>query len=79
MSSSIGLNICAIISMIKKYRPIIKKKKKKYDEKANLNFIKSLFSKYLRKSYIERNYFILIDVLRKHDYVKKEVNKLETS
>ena len=65
--------------MIKKYRPIIKKKKKKYDEKANLNFIKSLFSKYLRKSYIERNYFILIDVLRKHDYVKKEVNKLETS
>ena len=33
MSSSIGLYICAIISKIKKYKPIIKKKRK-HDEIA---------------------------------------------
>ena len=32
MSSTIALAICAIIGRIKKYKPIIKKKKKKHDE-----------------------------------------------
>ena len=34
MSSTIGLNICAIIARIKKYKSIIKKKKKKRDKIA---------------------------------------------
>ena len=45
MSSTIGLNICAIFASIKKYKSIIKEKKKKHDEiallvKTNLDYIK---------------------------------------
>ena len=36
MSSSIELNICAIIARVKMYKSIIKKKKKKHDEIALL-------------------------------------------
>ena len=36
MRSTIGLNICAIIARIKKYKSVIKKKKKKYNEIALL-------------------------------------------
>ena len=36
MSSAIGLNISAIIARVKKYKSIIKKKKKKHDEIALL-------------------------------------------
>ena len=32
MSSAVGIKICAITSEIKKYKSIIKKKKKNYDE-----------------------------------------------
>ena len=46
MSSTIGLNICAIIARIKKYKSIIKKMKKKHDEmgllaKTKLDCIKT--------------------------------------
>ena len=56
VSSSIGLNVCAIVSKIKKYKSIIKKKKKKHDEitllaKTNLNCIKDL-PRSLADSYI---------------------------
>ena len=49
MSSTMGLNICAITTTIKKYKSMIKKKKKKYDEKAllaktNLDSTKDLIS-----------------------------------
>ena len=45
MRSAIGLNICAKIAKIKKYKSIIKKKKRKHDEvavlpKANLDWLK---------------------------------------
>ena len=45
MSSTIGLKICAITQVIKKYKSIIKKNKKKHDEivslaKSKLNMIK---------------------------------------
>ena len=49
-SSVVGLNICAIIAGIKKYKSIIKKKKKKHDKilvlgKDKLNTIEVLISK----------------------------------
>ena len=55
MSPSIGLNICAIIGRIKKYKSITKKKKKKHDEGALLallDCIKGLISRSLTGSYI---------------------------
>ena len=66
----------AIIVGIKKYNSTIIKKKKKHDEivpsaKTNLDCIKEL-SKSLTDSYIERDYFNLIDVLRNYDYIKEE-------
>ena len=52
MSSVIGLKICAITAGIKRYKSIIKKKKKKHDEivlltKSKLNTIKVLIFKAL--------------------------------
>ena len=49
-SSAIGLKICAITAGIKKYKPIIKKKKMQYDKivllgKSKLNSIEVLISK----------------------------------
>ena len=75
MSSTIGLNIYTIIARIKKYKSIIKKKKKKHDQiallaKTNLDCIKDLVSRSLTDSYIKRDYFNLIAVLRKYDCVK---------
>ena len=75
MSSTIGLNIYTIITRIKKYKSIIKKKKKKHDQiallaKTNLDCIKDLISRSLTDSYIKRDYFNLIAVLRKYDCVK---------
>ena len=72
MSSTIGLNICAIIGRIKIYKSIIKKKKMQHGEiallaKTNLDCIKSSISRSLIDSYIGREYFLLIDVLREHD------------
>ena len=84
MSSTIGTNVFATVAKIKKYKSIIKKKKKKHDEiaflaKANLDYINGSTSSSLTDSDIERNYFHLIDVLRTYDYMKEEINKLETS
>ena len=84
MNFIIGVNICANIGRIKKYKLIIKKKKKNHDEisllaKANLDFIKGSISKSLIDLYIEWDYFLLIDVLREYDGMKERINKLETS
>ena len=51
-SSAIGLNICAVTAAIKKYKSMIKKKKKKHDKivflaKSKLNSIEVLISKAL--------------------------------
>ena len=56
-SSWIGLKICAITAGIKKYKSMIKKKKKKYDKiallaKSKLNSIGVLTSKALVDSVI---------------------------
>ena len=63
---------------------MLKKKKRKHDRIALLaqtilDWIKILISSSLTDSYIECNYFQLIDVLRKYDYMKEEINKLENS
>ena len=57
-SSAIGLKICAIAAGIKKYKPIIKKKRKKYDKmvflaKSKLNKIEVLISEALIGSNID--------------------------
>ena len=84
MNFTIGVNSCANIGRIKKYKSIIKKKKKNHDEisllaKANLDFIKGSISKSLIDLYIECDYFLLIDVLREYDGMKEKINKLEIS
>ena len=55
--SAVGLKICAITSVIKKYKSIVKKKKKKHDKivllgKTKLNTIEVLISKALINSNI---------------------------
>ena len=84
MRSAIGLNICAKIAKIKKYKSIIKKKKRKHDEvavlpKANLDWLKDLISSSLTDLYIKRDHFQLIDVFKKYDYIKEKINIIETS
>ena len=61
-SSAIGLKICAITAGIKKYKSIIKKKKKKHDKiillaKSKLNSIEILISKALIDSNISHDEF----------------------
>ena len=62
---------------------LIKKKKKMHHDialLANTNFdcITDFISRSLTDTYNERNYFNLIDVIIKYDYMKEEINKLET-
>ena len=62
-SSAVGINLCAIISPIKKFKSIIKKKSKKHDEKVflgkdKLNTIGVLISKALINSYISHDKFV---------------------
>ena len=80
MSSVIELNICGIIARIKKYKSITKKKKKMNDKIALLAKTNSECTKgsYI-DSYIECDYFLLMDVLREYDGMKEKINKLETS
>ena len=81
MSYAIGLNICPIISRIKKYKSIIKKQKKEHNEtallaKTKLDCKKGLISKPLTYSYIGSDDFLLIDLLRKNGDMKEKANKL---
>ena len=76
ISSTIVLNISAIVARIKKYKSIFKKNKKKHDEitllaKTNLDCIKGLISRSVTNSYNERNYLYLINVLRKYSHMKE--------
>ena len=83
-SSAIGLKICAIVAGIKKYKSIIKKKKKKLDKivllaKAKLNSIEVVISKALIDSDISRGDFVLINnVLEESDDMKEETKNLKT-
>ena len=82
-SSTIGLKICVITAGIKKYKSIIKKKKKKHDKtvllaKSKLNSIGVLISNALIDSIISHNEFVLINVLKEYDEMKKEIKNLKT-
>ena len=63
-SSAIGVKICAITAGIKKYKRIIKEKKKKHDKivllgKSKLSSIKLLISKALIDLVISHDEFVL--------------------
>ena len=77
-SSAIGLKICAFTAGIKKYKSIIKKKKKKQDKivllgKDKLNTLEVLISKTLIDSYISHDEFAsLNNVLTEYYEMKKK-------
>ena len=84
-SSTIGLKICAIAAGIKKYKSIIKKKKKKRHDKivllakSKLNSIAVLIFKVLIDSDISHDEFDSINNVRKeYDEIKKETKNLKT-
>ena len=74
-----GLKICAIARGIKKYKSIIKKKKKKHDKtvllaKTKLNSMEVLVSKALIGSYISHDEFLsLYNVSREYDNMKEAI------
>ena len=80
-SSAIGLKVCAITAGIKKYKSIIKKKKKRHDKivllaKAKLNSIEVLISKAIIDSYISHDEFVFINnVLKKFYDMTEEIKK----
>ena len=83
-SSAIGLKICAITAGIKKYKSIIKKKKKKHDKivslaKSKLNRIEVLISKHLIDSNSSHDEFVSINnVLKEYEEMKEEIKNLNT-
>ena len=83
-ASAIGLKICAITVGVKKYKSIIKKKKKKHDKlvlsaKSKLNSIEVLISKALIDSVISHDKFVLINnVLKECNEMKEEIKILKT-
>ena len=85
MSSAIGLKLCTVTVAIKKYKSIIKKKKKKHDKivllaKTKLNSIEIWILKALINWNISHDEFILInDALKEYDDMKEEINNLKTS
>ena len=82
--STIELKISAIAAAIKKYKPIIKEKKKKTDKivllaKSKLNNMEVLISKVLLNSNISHDEFVLINnVLKEYDNMKEEIKNLKT-
>ena len=84
-SSAVGINICAITAEIKKYKSMIKKKKKNHDKivllvKDKLNTIEVLISKSLINSYISHAEFVSVNnVWREYNEMKKEIKNPETS
>ena len=83
-SLAIGLKNCAIAAGVKKYKSIIKKKKKKHDKivllaKSKLNSIEVLISKALIDSVISHDEFVLINnVPKEYNKVKEEIRSLKT-
>ena len=84
-SSAVALKICAITAGIKKYKSIIKKKRKKHDKiallvKTKLNTMQVLISRALVDSYISHDEFVSENnILKEYDYMKKAMKILKTS
>ena len=77
--SVVGINICAIIAVIRKFKSIIKKKKKKHNkkvllEKDKLNTIEVLISVSLMNSQISHDEFVSVNnVLREYNEMKNKI------
>ena len=77
-SSEIGLKIYAVTAGIKKYKSIIKKKKKKHDRvvllaKSKLNSIEVSIYKVLVDSVISHDEFLLVtNVIKEYSEIKKK-------
>ena len=78
-SSAVGIKICAITAGTRKYKSIIKKKKKKHDKiaflgKDKLNTIEILISKVLIDAYFRHDEFVsVINALREYNKIKEEI------
>ena len=74
-SSAIGLQVCTITAGIKKYKSIIRKKKKKHDKidllaKSKFNIMEVLIFKALIDSNISHNEVVLINnMLKEFDMI----------
>ena len=83
-SFAIALKFCALAAEIKKYKSIIKKKKKKHNKtvflaKSKLNKIEVLISKSFIDSVIIQDKFVLINnVLKKYNEMKVVIKNLNT-
>ena len=83
-SSKNGLKIFTLSAGIKKYKYIIKEKKKKHNKKlllakSKLNRIEVLNSKTLIDSNISHDVFVLIkDVLNEYNKMKEEIKNLKS-
>ena len=83
--SAVGINICAITAGVKKYKSVIKKKRKKQDKmvllaKAKLNATKVLNSKGLIDSCINHDEFVSVNnVLREYNEMKEEIKNPENA
>ena len=81
-SFAVGIKICAITAVIKKYKLIIKKKRKKHDKiallgKANLENIEVLISKTLIDLYSSHDEFVSVNnVLRENIIRWKKKSKI---
>ena len=84
-SSAVGLNICASITGIKKYKSIIKKKRKRHGKivslgKAKLDTIEPLISKAFIDSCISHEKIMSVNnALRKYNEIKKEIKNLQNA
>ena len=75
--------MCAIAAGMKKYKSVIKKKKKKHDKivlltKSRLNNIEVLISKALIDSDISHDEFVLMSNVPKEYNMKEEIKHLMT-
>ena len=82
-TSAVGLKICAIAAGIKKYKSVIKKKKKMHHEivllrKTKLDTIKVLVSKSLIDPCISHDEFVSVNnVLREYKEMEEEEKSLK--
>ena len=81
-SSATGLNILAVTAAIREHKSIIKKKKKKHNKivllaNSKLNSIEVLNSKVSINSVISHDEFVLINVLKEYNEMKKEIKNLK--
>ena len=73
-SSTVGINICAITAGIKKYKSIIKKKRRKHDKILLLGKDKlDTIDGFNRRVYCSHDFFSVNNVLRVYNKMKEEI------